>query len=514
MSNYDIYLIYLRKSRADNPQESVEEVLARHERQLQELAVRIAGGTIPEEYIFREVVSGETIEDRPEIKKVLRAIENPSVKGVLVIEPQRLSRGDWEDGGKILSSFKYSNTIIYTPQKTYDLYDKFDYKFFKMELSQGNDYLEYIKEILARGRSASIREGNYIGSVAPYGYKKVMVDGAPTLEPYEPEAEAVRIAVNLRISANLGWSYIAHKLDNSGFSPRNGGKWNPYTLRDICLNPVNVGLIKIDDRKTVKVYEDGRLKTTRPRNKDVAYTKGRHTPILDPETYDKLIAVSGRTSREKKATELRNPLAGLLYCAKCGHAMAYRTYKTRCKSPVKPRLVCNYQTHCGTKSSSFADVYDAVIDSLECSVADFAFKLSHDQTQSQLDAHTRALTAAISERDKLDQRQEELYDLLEDHTYTREVFLRRNAKLSEERDAIEQRIEYLRNNVPKHIDYAEQISKFSDVIAALKDDSVSPKAKNTMLKSIVSRIEYRRDSSNRTKWDDSRPEITVILRDF
>ena len=132
--NRDILLMYLRKSRADNPQETVEEVLERHERILQESAVRLMGLPVPEEYIYREVVSGETIEDRPKMKELLSAIENPDVKGILVVDPQRLSRGDWEDGGRILSSFRYSHTLIHTPQKTYDLNNKFDYKFFKMEL--------------------------------------------------------------------------------------------------------------------------------------------------------------------------------------------------------------------------------------------------------------------------------------------------------------------------------------------------------------------------------------------
>ena len=87
-------LIYLRKSRSDSPDETVEEVLARHERQLQEYAVRSYGLPVPEQNIYREVVSGETIEDRPEVQKVLARIENPDIKGVLIIEPQRLSRGD------------------------------------------------------------------------------------------------------------------------------------------------------------------------------------------------------------------------------------------------------------------------------------------------------------------------------------------------------------------------------------------------------------------------------------
>ena len=64
-----IWLMYLRKSRQDDPHETVEEVLAKHEALLQDWAFRELGHTIPEEYIFREIVSGEKISDRRELQK-------------------------------------------------------------------------------------------------------------------------------------------------------------------------------------------------------------------------------------------------------------------------------------------------------------------------------------------------------------------------------------------------------------------------------------------------------------
>ena len=97
----EAYIIYLRKSRADNQDESVEEVLAKHETMLQELAERELGGRIPEHLILREIVSGETIDERPKMTELLELIGNPAVKAVLVVEPQRLSRGDLEDCGKV-----------------------------------------------------------------------------------------------------------------------------------------------------------------------------------------------------------------------------------------------------------------------------------------------------------------------------------------------------------------------------------------------------------------------------
>ena len=154
-ATWEQYLIYLRKSRSDNPNETIEEVLAKHEIMLQEYAVREFGHKIPEENIYREVVSGESIESREEIKKILSRIEDPNIKGVIVVEPSRLSRGDLLDCGRLINDLRYTKTLVVTPYMTYDLENKMERKFFQDELLRGNDYLEYTKEILWRGRVAA-----------------------------------------------------------------------------------------------------------------------------------------------------------------------------------------------------------------------------------------------------------------------------------------------------------------------------------------------------------------------
>ncbi|MDE5769256.1 MAG: recombinase family protein, partial [Oscillospiraceae bacterium] len=79
------YYIYLRKSRADSELETVEEVLRRHEKILQEYALKNLGGTISEECIYREIVSGETIQNRPMMCRLLEQIQKENCTGVLVV---------------------------------------------------------------------------------------------------------------------------------------------------------------------------------------------------------------------------------------------------------------------------------------------------------------------------------------------------------------------------------------------------------------------------------------------
>jgi len=169
----DKYLMYLRKSRSDDPHETVEEVLAKHEHILQNYAMAMLDQKIPEENIYREVVSGETIEDRPEIKRLFELMQSNTIKGVLVVDCQRLSRGDLIDCGTILQNFKYTNTLIVTPKKTFDLSNEYDYKSVKSELMAGSDYLDYMKTIMQRGTLQSVLEGNYLPTRTPFGYKKV-----------------------------------------------------------------------------------------------------------------------------------------------------------------------------------------------------------------------------------------------------------------------------------------------------------------------------------------------------
>lgn len=217
----DEIIIYLRKSRADNPAESVEEVLEKHETILQDFARQTWTYQIPESNIYREVVSGETIEARPMMQAIISLIELPQYKAILAVEPQRLTRGDLVDCGTIINSLRYTNTLMITPAFSYDLNNKQDRKFFESELMRGNDYLEYTKEIMSRGRIAAARRGCFIGNVAPYGYQKHVIGKDHTLAPDPDEAPVLKQIYEWYVYDDVGADTIAKRLDKLNISPRN-----------------------------------------------------------------------------------------------------------------------------------------------------------------------------------------------------------------------------------------------------------------------------------------------------
>ena len=171
--NYEA-LEYDRKSRSDDKSLTVEEVLERHAKILDDYANTYLGGPIPEENKYREVGSSETIDSRPEMLRLLKAIESPAIKAILVVDVQRLSRGDLEDAGRLIKLLRYTNTLVITPFKTYDLRNEFDRDAFERELKKGNEYLEYFKKIQRQGKIASIKEGNYVGGMIAPGIRLSM----------------------------------------------------------------------------------------------------------------------------------------------------------------------------------------------------------------------------------------------------------------------------------------------------------------------------------------------------
>ena len=111
------YCIYLRKSRADLEAEAhgEGETLARHERMLLELSKRL---NLNITQIYREIVSGETIAARPVMQQLLAEVGAGMWSGVVVVEVERLARGDTMDQGLMAQTFKYSGTKIVTPMNS------------------------------------------------------------------------------------------------------------------------------------------------------------------------------------------------------------------------------------------------------------------------------------------------------------------------------------------------------------------------------------------------------------
>lgn len=331
-------IIYLRKSRAEG-KESVEEVLARHEKILQDYAIQTFGEKIPEENIYREVVSGEIIDECVEIKRVFHRLEKEDIDVLLVVEPQRITRGDMMDCGRVVQILKYTNTWVTTITKTYDLNNKFDKEIFEAQLLQGNKYLEYQKEIMDRGKQLSLREGKYVGSTPPFGYDKKPLDRGFMLVKHKDEAPIVKTIYDLFVDENLSTKEIANYLNKHDMKPRKNDLWNYEMVRHVIKNEVYYGELAWGKRPVVKRLIDGEINKYRPAPEDYILVRGRQEAIVSKEKWD--IAQekirNNRSSRKSVSRDLKNPLAGLVFCKNCGYSLV-RVQNRRSKKDKRKKI--------------------------------------------------------------------------------------------------------------------------------------------------------------------------------
>lgn len=254
-----IYDVYLRKSRADMELEKIKkfDTLKQHEKFIRQRAKDLG---IKIRKIFREVVSGESIQDRPEIQKVLKEVETGVINGILVVELERLTRGDSKDQGIIAQTFKYSNTLIITLNKIYDPNSPEDEEYFEFGLFMSRREYKTINRRMQQQRLANVLEGKYCASEPPFGYKKVRIkyDKGFTLEAIEEEAEVVKEMFKKR-SEGMGYDIICNWLNTLEFRPKKSDVWTPATITNMLSNPVYIGKIRWNNNKQEKKLVNGQI---------------------------------------------------------------------------------------------------------------------------------------------------------------------------------------------------------------------------------------------------------------
>lgn len=507
--NYEV-LDYGRKSRTDDPLLSVEEVLDKHDKIIEEYAEKYLGGPIPEENKYREVGSAESLDSRPEILRVLKAIENPAIKAVAVVEVQRLSRGDLEDAGRLIRILRYTNTYVITPMKIYDLRDEYDRDAFERELKRGNEYLEYFKKIQARGKLASVKEGNYVGSVAPYGFDRIeKTDGKKTyhtLIERKDQADVVRMVFNWYCNEDIGATAICRRLEALGVKTKTGGnQWRSYQIFSMLENVHYIGCVRWNWRKTIKIIEDQEIRKLRPKAKVDEYLvfEGKHDGIISEELFHKAREIKGQRHRTKQDLTLKNPFSGIMYC-KCGAKMGYNTYRRKGVEFAPPKLVCNNQVHCKSGSVVFDEIYRDVCNTIKDCIEDFQIRIENNQDDS-FKLH-KGLVERLEK--KLKELEEKEIKQWEDQynpevAMPQEIFKKLNQKLLLEKEEVQKALVKAKGSMPKQIDYREELRKFEDAIDALEDPEVDAKVKNQFLKDIIDKIEYERGPTVRVTLENA-----------
>ena len=493
------YCMYLRRSRADEDAERMGagETLSRHCAMLQELACRIVGHPIPDAAIYREIVSGDTIADRPQMRRLLSDVERGIWDGVFVAEIDRLARGDTMDQGLVAQTFMYTSTLILTPLKIYDPTDPADSEFFEMRLFMARREYQVITRRMQTGRANAVKEGLYAGSRAPYGYERYKFPDRRgwSLRVLEDQAAVVRMIYDWYLHGingqSAGSKVIALRLNEMGFRTSAGKLWEDDRIIRLLRNPIYAGFVTWNKRVQKVEMVDGQKHKKRVRSDSPICVRGLHIPIISESDYAAALKriESRQVAPVPSPRAVANPLAGLARCGYCGRAMRYFCPSSRPASLAQ--LKCSNPNPCGCHGINFAYVIDAVFDTLrQWSTYD---QSALPAPADELPDSTAALRASAEKQlATLRTQLSRLRDLLEQGVYDVDTYLERERELRSRIAACESSISQLQ---PPPETHAEAMARLAPVVRSVLDayaTANTPAEQNALLKSVISRIVYRK----------------------
>ena len=499
------YAIYLRKSREDIESEKYGEgeTLARHEKLLTTLAEK---RNLPISKIYREVVSGETISEREEMQKLLNDVENEKWTGILVVEVERLARGDTADQGRVLKAFKYSHTKIITPVKTYDPDNEFDEEYFEFGLFMSRREYKTINRRLQRGREISVSEGKFVGNIAPFGYDRIKLKNAKgySLCINQEESLIVKEIFRLYTFKHNTIGSIVKQLNDMNLKPRISSEWTISSVKDILSNPTYIGKVVWNRRKQEKKTKNGHLIIHRPRNQDYLGFDRLHEPIIDNKTWE--LAQEKRkqnTPKVKHSYQVQNPLVSLVFCEKCGKPMQRRPYNT----DNKPATLMCCNSKCDNVSSKLYIVENKIIESLRIWLEHY--KVDYEGKEDSIFENNKIIEKSIAttkkELEKENAKLNKIYDFLENGIYDKEEFINRSKSIKITIQGLEAKLK----------EYNELLLKDGEILNP--KDSMTPKLesvidlyhhlktaedKNILLKSILFKVTYLKSQKAIRKEDD------------
>ena len=493
-------IIYLRKSRADLELEKMSnvDVLKSHEKQLIEYA-KNNNILIKPEDIRREVVSGDTIDQRPVIQQVLREVESGTVESVLVMEVDRLARGDTIDQGVISKTFKYTNTKIRTIQRTYNPNNEADEEYFEFGLFMARREYKLIKRRIQFGRVRSVKDGKWPNSVTPYGYNKIKLKNQKgyILVINEDEAKTVRLIFDLLINENMGTSKIANRLNELNIKPRKQSFWTPAGVRNILSSEAVHGYITWSRRALKKELKNGVVRSSRPISDNYLLIKGLHEPIIDEDTWKKAKKVLSGTSVKTVPNDkiLKNPLAGLIICGKCGRKMLRRNYVSK----RQESLICT-ATACKNVSSDLCRVENRLIKHLKEELRSYKNYIANYEKEIILEETAKKNQVEIikEETDKLNKQLDKACEFVETGVYNTETFLKRTNLIKEQLENLEkQKNEIDTSTLDKVKIIKMSIPKIENILATYNDSNLTAEQKNMLLKTIVEKVIYIKEKGGR-----------------
>ena len=177
---------------------------------------------------YRDEAQSGIIEDRPELKKLLRQCKARRIGTVIFPSLDRLSR-DVRLAENLFWQFeRYRVRVLIADMPHYNGQDRRDVLIRQIREAIAEDNRKEIIERLWKGHQERVRKGHFPGGNVPYGYCRKRNQ----LVPHPPEVAVVQKIFDLARRGKTN-AEIVRTLNNHASERRNGKPWTARQIRAI-----------------------------------------------------------------------------------------------------------------------------------------------------------------------------------------------------------------------------------------------------------------------------------------
>ena len=335
--------------------------------------------------------------DRPSFKKMLSDIDEGKINLVIVKDLSRFGR-NYVEAGMYVQRFTDSNIRFIAADDNYDSLVNSDDLLFPIKNVVNEMYARDVSKKTKAAKKAKARDGQFIGSKAPFGYK-IDPNDRHHLIVDEPAAQVVKRIFRLA-SEGVGYNKMAKifreekvltpiayfNLNNPEYFKsdywRKEFDWHVTSIRAILNNEVYLGKLVYGKQRNKSMKSKEKVRNPK---EDWIVVENCHEPIITQELWDTVHKILNAKHRPAKAGEVQM-FAGLLYCSDCGHCLTY-SQKQRKDGSYHGAYSCwMYKTHgkeyCASHYITFDTIYELVLIDIQRNL--FQYRKNTDKFKSIL----------------------------------------------------------------------------------------------------------------------------------
>lgn len=273
--------------------------------------------------------------DRPGFSDMMYDVSDEKINCIIVKDLSRLGRNSIETGKYIDYLFPMIGLRFIAINDDYDSFEQGKTNSITIPLKSiiNEFYSKDISRKVISAKNTKIRNGEYVGGIAPYGYvigdnRKFVIDNEAAanvrkaFDVYEEKRSLIGTCNELmRLGIDCPGTYKIKKGLIKQGERKNENLWLARTLRNILKNPAYVG--HMAQGKSKSMYQQtGKMHYTTTKDDEWIIVKNTHPAIISEEQFNRVQAImEDRKPKKNPGKACRNLLRGKIFCGECGHFM-------------------------------------------------------------------------------------------------------------------------------------------------------------------------------------------------